>query len=249
MPPSKAWAKTTLYTFSGGSDGAGPMAGVIFDKAGNLYGTTNMGGTFGFGTVFQLSPPAIAGDRWTESILYNFKGAPDGESPQNSGVVFDPEGNLYGATFRGGVGTACCGVVYQMKPPLVPGGVWTETVIHRFAASFRGFPAGILVLDAKANLYGGYDGFPSFVFRLSPPASRRQRLGLSNAVHTFPNQEFVSSPGSLTFHGDGALYLMADNGVVELVPPAEPEGAWVQNILHTFGSIEGTNPVWGIIFI
>jgi uncharacterized repeat protein (TIGR03803 family) len=76
-PPGTAWTETVLYSFTGGSDGANPYSDVIFDKAGNLYGTTFAGGSADFGTVFQLAPPAIQGAPWTETVLYSFTGAND----------------------------------------------------------------------------------------------------------------------------------------------------------------------------
>jgi uncharacterized repeat protein (TIGR03803 family) len=259
VPPSKAWTRTLLYKFRGGDDGAQPIAGVIFDKAGSLYGTTNAGGTFGFGTVFQLSPPTIDGEPWVETVLYSFKGAPDGESPQHIGVVVDSAGNVYGATFHGGFGTGCgpynagsCGVVYRLTPPAVPGGEWTETVIHRFGLSLRGNPASAPILDAKGNLYGSYGGHENFVYKLSPPASPSGAWGF-RMLYSFGSSEGVSQ-GSLTFHGPGFLYLMAAGGVVELVPPASAGGAWTQNILHVFASGGGNNqddgydPAWGVTF-
>src|SRR5208283_5900999 len=89
-----SWTETVLYAFEGGpSDGANPEFGdLIFDQEGNLYGTTYGGGTYGYGTVFQLTP---SGSGWTESILYAFSGS-DGAYP--NGVIFDNAGNLYGTT-------------------------------------------------------------------------------------------------------------------------------------------------------
>ncbi len=73
------------------------MAGLIFDDAGNLYGTTGAGGTYGYGTVFELTP--AAGGGWTEQVLHNFNDA-DGGKPQ-AGLILDAAGNLYGTTVRG----------------------------------------------------------------------------------------------------------------------------------------------------
>jgi len=101
-----AWAGATkkiLYSFKGGSDGKYPTyPGLIFDKAGNLYGTTSNGGTYGFGTVFELKAHADGG--WSEVVLHSFAGGRDGAFP-STGLAFDNAGNLYGATpFGGGLG-------------------------------------------------------------------------------------------------------------------------------------------------
>ena len=94
------WTESVLYNFTGGSDGGLPSAGVIFDTAGNLYGTTHYGGNlacnfgYGCGTVFQLTP---SGSGWMEKVLYSFQGASDGASPVG-GLIFDSSGNLYGST-------------------------------------------------------------------------------------------------------------------------------------------------------
>jgi uncharacterized repeat protein (TIGR03803 family) len=103
-----SWTETTIYTFSG-NDGALPSAGLVFDVAGNLYSTTELGGVGscspqiapGCGTVFELSPPTAAGGAWTESILYSFAGGNDGAGP-SAPVVFDSAGVMYGMTGGGG---------------------------------------------------------------------------------------------------------------------------------------------------
>jgi len=90
------WAATekVLYSFTDGSDGGYPAGGVIFDSAGNLYGTTSSGGVYNLGTVFELSP---LNGGWVETVLYNFTGHSDGSSP-SGGLLIDKFGNLYGTT-------------------------------------------------------------------------------------------------------------------------------------------------------
>ena len=93
------WTKSVLHWFAGGSDGSEPGLGdLIFDQAGNIYGTTTAGGAYGYGTVFKLTP---SGGSWTETVLYSFTGGSDGSAPE-SGLIFDNVGNLYGTTFVGG---------------------------------------------------------------------------------------------------------------------------------------------------
>ena len=84
-----------LHSFGNGTDGVYPFAGLIFDAAGNLYGTTYEGGTYGYGTVFELTP--TRGGGWTETVLHSFGNGTDGDVPY-AGLIFDAAGNLYGTT-------------------------------------------------------------------------------------------------------------------------------------------------------
>ena len=95
-----SWTQNVIYTFTGGSDGGGPLGNLIFDAAGDLYGTANSGTyPYPWGNVFKLTPNPDGS--WTESTLYSFTGGPDGWSP-TAGVAFDTAGNLYGTTQEGG---------------------------------------------------------------------------------------------------------------------------------------------------
>jgi uncharacterized repeat protein (TIGR03803 family) len=158
-----SWRETVLHTFTGGSDGAISESNLIFDSAGNLYGTTEFGGDFsgnicvevGCGVVFELSPNSTRG--WDETVLYSFTGGPDGGQPI-AGLVFDQQGNLYGTTRLGGNLSACstsgCGVVFKLSPLSVGG--WQETVLHQFGATSKDgkVPGGSVILDSEGNLYG-----------------------------------------------------------------------------------------------
>jgi uncharacterized repeat protein (TIGR03803 family) len=144
FPSGATWSEVVLYTFTGGSDGASPVAGLIFDAAGNLYGTTSAGGTHGAGTIFELSP--IAGS-WTETILYSFTGL-GGSYPES--LAFDASGNLYGAARQGG--SANYGIIFQQTPS---GSGWTEHVLHAFTGGKDGsYPNAGIVFDGAGNLYG-----------------------------------------------------------------------------------------------
>jgi uncharacterized repeat protein (TIGR03803 family) len=103
------WTEKLLYSFGTGTDGAAPVARVIFDSAGNLYGTTSAGGTSGNGTVFQLQPGAT----WKENILHNFQNTDDGNTPY-AGLVADSSGNFYGAATAGGVNGG--GTIFELSP-------------------------------------------------------------------------------------------------------------------------------------
>lgn len=136
-----------LYRFQGGADGAAPVAAMIADSVGNLYGTTPQGGggscSGGCGTVFELSPPAVAGGEWTETILYVFLGGTDGAAPMTP-LIRDAAGNLYGSTTEGGngnchnLGQSGCGTIFELSPPSDSDGGWSHDVIY----NFQGVPSG-----------------------------------------------------------------------------------------------------------
>lgn len=116
------WILSTLYTFSG-PDGANPHGRVIIGPDGTLYGTTPNGGEFGYGTVFNLRPPAAicksAQCPWTETVLVSFGGFTDGRQPTFGDLVFDGDGNIYGTTPYGGQGNR--GTVYELTGPTAAG--------------------------------------------------------------------------------------------------------------------------------
>jgi uncharacterized repeat protein (TIGR03803 family) len=174
-----SWAQTTLYAFAGGNDGSAPKGGVIADKAGNLYGTTvGGGGNSQCGTVFQLTQ---VNGGWTETVLHSFTGS-DGCYPY-AGVIVDAKGNLYGTTSNGGAGVCNnkCGVVFELSPPEVKGGAWTESFLLLFNNTDGANPLAALAIDSTGALYGttnlGGNG-PcepkgagcGTVFRLTPPS-------------------------------------------------------------------------------
>jgi uncharacterized repeat protein (TIGR03803 family) len=150
-----------LYSFCttivGGycGDGAFPVAGVIRDKAGNLYGTTTLGGTNDVGVVFELSFDARTGN-WTENVLYSFcpmgtaSGCPDGKTPL-AGVVMDAAGNLYGTTEFGGAHEQ--GTVFKVRPSLK-----SESVVYSFCSQKNcgdgSEPNAGLIIDQTGHLYG-----------------------------------------------------------------------------------------------
>jgi uncharacterized repeat protein (TIGR03803 family) len=143
--------ETVLHSFAGGTDGANPDAGLVMDAQGNLYGATYSGGATGYGTVFKLAPDG------TETVLYNFAGAPDGANP-NGELAMDAEGNLYGTTAIGGTLQCAyddgCGTVFKLTP------AGQETILYRFNGGWYmdgAYPHSGLVLDAQGNLYGTTD--------------------------------------------------------------------------------------------
>lgn len=151
-----AWSETLLYSFAGGNDGSRPVGRLIEDTQGNLYGATFGGGTAGFGTVFELSPPAAVGGAWSKATLHNFTVAflpgPDGGQPLD-GLTMDVQGNLYGTTTQGGL--AGHGTVFRLSPPASPGGPWAQSIPSALAnARFGRAPLGGVLIDANGNLFG-----------------------------------------------------------------------------------------------
>jgi uncharacterized repeat protein (TIGR03803 family) len=139
------WTETTLYAFKPGSDGVYPSGDLVFDKAGNLYGTTQQGGSIGLGTVLKLTDSSGS---WKESILYNFSGGSDGGLPLG-GLISDTAGNLYGTTQGGGNDNY--GTVFELSPL---NGSWKETILLSFRNTDGAYPQGDLVFDAAGNLFG-----------------------------------------------------------------------------------------------
>lgn len=136
------------YSFTGGSDGGNAATRLVFDAAGNAYGTTVVGGVFGCGTVFKLHP---SGGLFHESVLWNFSCGGDGKNP-HGGVTLDSAGNIYGTTVAGGGGGICtgdgCGVVFKLRSGSI-------TILHNFTGGNDGFgPGGPVIFDSAGNLFG-----------------------------------------------------------------------------------------------
>lgn len=197
------WTESVIYSFADeGGSGILPESGVVLDSSGNLYGTTYGGGN-GWGTVYELS---LVGSTWVRSDLYTFQGSTDGIAPY-SGVVFDQQGNLYGATTAGGAHDG--GTVFQLAPS---NGGWTFSLLYSFSGNGGG-PVNNLVMDAAGNLYGttsadGAHGLGS-VFELS----RDGGSWSYNDLHDFTGGSDGSNPnGVVTLDINGNLYGTAWGG-------------------------------------
>jgi len=197
-----------LYYFSGGADGGDPESGVIFDSAGNLYGTTAGGGSVNCGTVYELSPN---GSGWTEKVLYSFQCGADGESPVG-GLIFDASGNLYGTTSFGGAGKG--GTVFELTPS---GSNWTFQVLYSLNYSgtqdYLTGPSGILAMDAAGNLYGTAVLAGAFsagsVFKLTPSNGS----WIYTSLYDFSGGTDGGDPyGNVVFDGTGNIYGTAEVG-------------------------------------
>jgi uncharacterized repeat protein (TIGR03803 family) len=265
-----AWKETVIHTFSGGRDGSGPQAGLVQDAAGNLYGTTQYGGSpcsynseITCGVVFMLSPGTGGG--WKETVLHVFTGGVDGGGPNGGNLILDAAGNVYGTTHAGGDASGCvgsgqtgCGVVFELSKGSRGG--WYETVLYAFNGVTDGaYPAGALVFDTAGNLYGaasylGPGGLGS-LFELSPTASGPWTFTM---LHSFAGVPDGSNPqGSLVFDAAGNLYGMTYSGgtgsggigagtAFELSPGSS---GWTETILYNFtGQSDGGEPADGLIF-
>jgi uncharacterized repeat protein (TIGR03803 family) len=259
------WGKPhVLWSFSDSDDSKGgtePYAGLVFDSSHtNLYGTTYDGGTYGSGTVFELSPPTGGKTSWTHTVLHNFNNTNgvDGYNTYAS-LVLDAAGNLYGTTFRGGAHGA--GIVFELVKPTT-GTVWKEKILHAFSnqPTDGANPEAGLIFDASGNLYGTthYGDTTGLynagtVFELSPNGSGSWKEAV---LWSFSNNgEDGSEPGygSLIFDASGNLYGTTIGGgsnyvgtVFELSPNGS--GGWNETLLHDFGgSLDGVMPYAGVI--
>ena len=147
---SGEWIETVLFSFDNGADGGEPFGSLIFDKRGDVYGTSGFGGVFGHGTVFELVP--TSGGGWVQSVLYSFFDGTDGGLP-NAGLILDGQGDLYGTAESGG--EAGAGTAFELKPPLQTGDPWTQLTLYSFSNSPDGaVPQSPLVFGPGGDLYG-----------------------------------------------------------------------------------------------
>ena len=247
------WTEKLLYSFcslTNCSDGETPLGTLIFDQAGNLYGTTFNGGSTiclsGCGTVFKLTHNSDG--TWTESVLYSFGVPPDGGEVE-AGLVFDGSGNLYGTTVSGG--SFDSGTVFELTRR--GEGTWTESVLHNFTGGEDGgFPSFRLIFDRTGDLYSttpdGGTHNKGVVFELTPNSNGSWT---ENVLHQFGDEKDDCFPSAgLTFDGSGNLYGTIDcvfGAVFQLTPNSD--GSWKENVLHRFnGRKGGFNPIGDLIF-
>jgi uncharacterized repeat protein (TIGR03803 family) len=249
-----------LFRFAGGTSGANPVGPLISDAAGNLYGVTQTGGVAKVGLIFELSPPAKKGGRWTETVLYSFTGKADGGYPA-AGLAFDRAGNVYGTTYYGGNCAYDCGVVFELTRAKASS--WRYSVIHAFAGvgtGGGGQPVGSPVVDSAGNLYGttyygGYKTCTNFpgpcgmVYRLAPPASKGGTW-VETVLYSFsgvPDGQFPGKGVTLDLNGnvfgttseggtgrctDGSGLTIGCGTLFELSPASG--GGWSEAVLHDF---------------
>jgi uncharacterized repeat protein (TIGR03803 family) len=226
--------ETVIHSFAGGSDGAYPLASLIADSMGNLYGTTEEGGAYGFGVVFELTPGG------TETILHSFAGGSDGAYPFAS-LIMDGAGNLYGTTLLGGTGGD--GTVFEVS-------AGTESVLHSFAGSDGAYPAASLVMDGAGNLYGttseggastNCSGGCGTVFELAG--------GTETVVHSFSGSDGATPEAAVIISGGANLYGTTQAGGANGAGTVfEISGKHKELVLHSFGAgSDGAYPVSAII--
>lgn len=256
------WTETVLYSFCSARycrDGSESFAGLILDAAGNLYGTTQFGGAYGYGAVFQLSPGSNG--TWTETVLRSFdissKGG--GVYPLSS-LIFDTGGHLYGTTQQGGF--YGFGTIFRLTPG--SNGKWTEEALHNFNHNGKDgfYPSGGLIFDAAGNLYGITAGGGAYgygtVFKLAPGTGGKWTESL---LHSFNNANGAGPQTGLIFDTVGNLYGTTLYGgasgtncgqgcgtVFQLSPGTN--GKWTEKVLRNFNSIakDGFSPYAGLVF-
>jgi uncharacterized repeat protein (TIGR03803 family) len=222
---------TVLYTFTGEADGGNPLAGVIRDSEGNLYGTTGGGGASNVGVVYKLDPTG------QETVLYDFLGGAGGGQP-GTGVVRDSAGNFYGTA--GGGATGDWGVVYKLDT------AGNQTVLHTFTAGADGsYPNG-LTLDSAGNLYGttenGAAGF-GVVFEIDT-------TGNLAVLYTFTGGADGSNPqAGVTRNSAGSIYGTTSNGgAADAGVVYELDSSGQETVLYSFtGGADGGEPYAAII--
>ncbi len=240
------WAETVLYRFTNeGGDGVKPYGGVIFDADGNLYGSTGFGGTYGWGTIYELTP---YDGGWKETLLYSFTGGVDAGAPTD--LTFDSAGNIDGTTIEGAGGPGMFGSIFQLTPS---GSAWRENTLYTFKGGRDGGnPYAGLIPDARGNLYGATPFFGS-----GGGGTVYEMTKLPNGNWTFSVlYSFTGNGGPLgrlAMDAAGNLYgttyidgLYGLGSVFKLTPS---DNGWTYTSLHDFtGGSDGENP-WSSVVV
>jgi trimeric autotransporter adhesin len=228
-----AGAETVLYSFTGGTDGGFPYAGLIQGADGNFYGTTYQGGTNGNGTVFKLTPAGA------ETVLYSFAGGTDGQYPQ-AGLIQGTDGNFYGTTLNGG--TNAVGTVFKLTP------AGAETVLYSFAGGTDGGnPFAGLILGADGNFYGttfnGGQYGDGTVFKITS-------AGAETVLWSFGSSNDAMTPYAGLIQGaDGNFYgTTLNGGTVNAGAVFKITPAGAETVVYSFtAGTDGANPYAGLI--
>jgi uncharacterized repeat protein (TIGR03803 family) len=253
----KRWVETVIYNFTGGKDGFGPGGAVVFDSAGNLYGTTPDGGNLqkcngqGCGVVYQISP--VRGGGWKQTVLHTFTGGADGAVGSLGPLLVDKAGNVFGVAELGGDPSCQCGTVFKLT---AVSGKWKFKTLDAFKGTPQaGFPYGGVISDSKGNLYGttyygGANGAGS-VFKLTRSAGKFTE----SVLYSFTGGSDGGSPTTtLTFDAEGNLYGTTSAGgdsngdgvVFKLTPKSGDK--WTESVMHQFGRKgDGANPYYALV--
>jgi len=239
--PGNSWVETVLYDFGVPGTNIGyPVSGLVEGPGGSFYVLTSTP------NLCQLLPPTSPGGVWTATVLYSFPfDAPSG--PPNS-IVAGPDGVLYGTTSGGHE----WGDVFQLTPPASPGGAWTETLLHLFAAEDAVGDPIALTVAADGTIYGTAYGFnrpfadgASAIFQLTPPVAPGGQWTYANLT-TPTRAEHYNTPVALV---NGNLYGGITTGtggsIFELQPPSAPGGNWTMTTLYTF--TDGQTPSGNLV--
>ncbi len=249
------WTESVIYQFTGdpatGPDGAEPVGRLVMDATGSLYGTTEFGGVYGCGTVFQLAP---SGQTWKETVLHSFVCYPNDGARPVAGLLLDQQGNLYGATTRGGTGMCGdfnpfiifgCGVVFEISPGANQ--AWIEKVLYNFDGITAWDSASNLLLDRSGNLYGaaefggmgvcynGIYGGCGAIFELQPAGNG---LWTETTLYQFSGGSDTGVPsGQIAMDTAGNLFGsgLGGSGGIDSIFELSPGtgGSWTERILFT----------------
>ncbi len=263
---------TTLYTFKHQADGEYPyLEGLAPGPDGSLIGTVEYATQTGFGTAFQLTPPAKGGTAWSFNLIHTFTDGADGGFP--GALVEDQDGNVYGEAQIGGTkgceqnGQSGCGLVFELSPPAKGQSAWTETVLYNFTGGADGsFPQNGLVRDAAGDLFGVTYAGPECakgcgtVFELSPP-QQGQTAWTHATLYAFDKTKgdapylrgfplVLGADGNIYGEtltgGDNTGRCRVDHGcgtLFMLTPPANGGTSWTKTTLWTFDGKDGSVPI------
>ncbi len=247
-----AWSETILHSFGDTSqDGTYPASQLITGPGGRLFGATFEGGSSGYGTVFELDPPARGHGAWSETVLHSFAGI-DGSGPIGN-LVADGAGNLFGASENGGASND--GAVFELTPPADGQSVWKTSVVVSFSynAGTGVAPLAGVVFNGAGDLvgttYAGGKHGAGAVFVLHPSAhgetTWREQLVYS-FVYDAKRGSFPAS--GVIFDSAGNLYGTTQSGgkynngiIFQLSPPAQGKPGWTENVLHAFAAGTGSD--------
>jgi uncharacterized repeat protein (TIGR03803 family) len=246
---------TTLWAYTGGSDGSYPEGAVVADKSGALYVTAQFGGgQSNCGTVIKLSPPAKGRNTWTESTIWTFTDGNDGCYPAD-GLLIDKSGVLYGSAGNGG--TNGVGTVFALLPPQGQHMAWAEQTLWSFTGGVDGANPETLTAGKSGVLYGmtysGGSNQVGAVFSLTPPNNGKGPYA-EQTLWSFTGGKDGSYPlAPVTLDKSGALYGTTSYGannnngsVFKVTPPAQGQGAWTETTLWDFSGIDGSSPGGGL---
>ncbi len=262
LPAAQGQVFSILHTFTGGSDGAFPSDAVTFGAPGLIYGSTDGGGTHGYGNVFKLKQARYG---WTLSPLYQFTGGDDGGYP--SPLTVGQDGSLYGATYQGG-GAGCngvgCGTVFRLRPPATVCRaafcLWNETVLYAFTGGTDGSSPYGVIIDRAGNIYGtavgGQDrcyGPCGLVYELTPANGGWTQTVLYNFTGGsdggLPSEVVFDAAGNLvgTTGLGGDFSCNAPRGCGTVFRLTRSGAGWSEETIYAFEQNDGVGGAGGVV--